>query len=144
MDTWTGVHVTGFSVYKCGQALVPCDIESDYDYFIHLSCGRDKNLISIVPTFQYWLLLLVLKKCPLTAGSPKYFSPILHYLRTNNLEIPSGVNRQSLQLEAEYYGIQKIVDHLKHLEAEKQKAESVDKSEWGGPKSIIEKCVLSL
>ncbi len=62
-------------------------------------------------------------------GSPKYFNPILHYLRTNNFEIPSGVSRQSLQLEAEFYGIQKIVDHLKHLEEEKEKTELKAKSE---------------
>ena len=62
-------------------------------------------------------------------GSPKYFGSILHYLRTNNLELPSALNRQSLQLEAEFYGIQKIVDHLKHLESDKQNAESIKKSE---------------
>lgn len=82
--------------------------------------------------YQFKLRLLQRSRIPVIAfstGSPKYFSPILHYLRTNNLEIPSGVNRQSLQLEAEYYGIQKIVEHLKHLETEKKESESIQKSE---------------
>ena len=54
----------------------------------------------------------------------------MHYLRTNNLEIPSGLNRQSLQFEAEFYGIQKIVEHLKHLESEKQRKEAEKNSKY--------------
>ena len=61
-------------------------------------------------------------------GSPKYFGPILHYLRTNNLEIPSGVSCTSLRDEAEFYGIQKIVDHINdHLEKEKAKRDPPQK-----------------
>ena len=53
----------------------------------------------------------------LLSGSPRYFEPILHYLRTNNLVI-HGIKLSSLRSEAEFYGIQKIVDHLDHLEKE--------------------------
>ncbi|XP_064383119.1 uncharacterized protein LOC135331796 [Halichondria panicea] len=74
--------------------------------------------------------------------SPKYFGSILHYLRTNNLELPSALNRQSLQLEAEFYGIQKIVDHLKHLESDKQNAESIKKNAAVVPFSKISGCYI--
>ena len=68
-----------------------------------------------------WMLSIPYLYC--SVGSPKYFDPILHYLRTNSLEIPSGVSRTSLRNEAEFYGIQKIVDHLDHLEKERAKKE---------------------
>ena len=55
----------------------------------------------------------------LCSGSPKYFEPILHFLRTNNLEVPPGLSQLSLKDEAEFYGIQKIVDHIDHQEKEK-------------------------
>lgn len=62
------------------------------------------------------------------AGSPKYFGPILHYLRTNSIDIPSDYKLSSMRMEAEYYGIQKIVDHIDFLEAEKKQE---DKPERG-------------
>ena len=56
------------------------------------------------------------------AGSPRYFELILQYLRSNVLEIPTGFSPKILQIEAEFYGIQKIVDHLEH---ERKKKEEV-------------------
>ena len=56
-------------------------------------------------------------------GSPKYFEPILHYLRTNTAEVPPGLSRASLRSEAEFYGIQKLVNHFDQL-AEMEKAKS--------------------
>ena len=64
-------------------------------------------------------------------GSPKYFEPILHYLRTNVPEVPPGLSRASLRSEAEFYGIQKLVDHLDHLaEMDKAKNESPKKGKY--------------
>ena len=60
-------------------------------------------------------------------GSPRYFRPILHYLRTNNLEFPNSMDKKSLQMEAEYYGVQKIADHIKHLEAEQKLLDTKEK-----------------
>lgn len=67
------------------------------------------------------------------AGSPKYFGPILHYLRTNTIDIPSGYKLSAMRMEAEYYGIQKIVDHIDFLESEKKQEDSQPKGEkWIG------------
>ena len=55
-----------------------------------------------------------------TLGSPKYFGPILHYLRTNSIDIPAGYKLSSIRMEAEFYGIQKIIDHIDFLESEKK------------------------
>lgn len=57
-------------------------------------------------------------------GSPKYFGPILHYLRTNSIDIPSDYKLASMRMEAEFYGIQKIVDHIDFLEGEKTREEN--------------------
>lgn len=57
------------------------------------------------------------------AGSPKYFGPILHYLRTNSIDIPSDYKLTSMRMEAEFYGIQKIIDHIDFLESEGKKRE---------------------
>ena len=58
------------------------------------SCNVSRNYI---PT----LFLSI----PIT-GSPKYFSPLLHYLRSGVLEIPPGVSRAALMREADFYGLQ--------------------------------------
>ena len=55
-----------------------------------------------------------------SSGSPRYFGPILHYLRTNVIDIPPNYTLSSIRMEAEFYGIQKIVDHIDYLTAEKQ------------------------
>lgn len=60
--------------------------------------------------------------------SPHYFAPILHYLRCGVLELPPGITRTSLLKEAEFYGLQKIVDHITHVaEGEKKKKEPAKK-----------------
>ena len=58
------------------------------------------------------------------SGSPKYFGPILHYLRTNSIDIPSDYELASMRMEAEFYGIQKIVDHIDYLDTEKNREET--------------------
>lgn len=40
------------------------------------------------------------------------------------------MDKNSLQMEAEYYGIQKIAEHLKHLEAEQKLLETEEKCNW--------------
>ena len=57
-------------------------------------------------------------------GSPKYFSPILQYLRSSVLDIPDGYKLSLMRTEAEFYGIQKIIDHIDFLEAEKKDLDS--------------------
>ena len=37
------------------------------------------------------------------------------------LEIPPGISRTTLLKEAEFYGLQTIVAHIEHIEAEKKK-----------------------
>ncbi len=63
-------------------------------------------------------------------GSPKYFGPILHYLRTNSIDIPSGYKLSSMRVEAEFYGIQKIVDHIDFLETEKKNDDNLQRGEY--------------
>lgn len=58
-------------------------------------------------------------------GSPKYFGPILHYLRTYSIDIPSDYTLSSMRMEAEFYGIQKIVDHINFLEGEKNREDNI-------------------
>lgn len=41
------------------------------------------------------------------------------------LEIPPGINRTTLLKEAEFYGLQTIVTHIEHIEAEKKKKPAV-------------------
>ena len=44
------------------------------------------------------------------------------------LELPPGITRTSLLKEAEFYGLQKIVDHITHVaEGEKKKKEPAKK-----------------
>ena len=42
--------------------------------------------------------------------SPKYFEPILNYLRTGELNIDPNVNKESVIAEAKYFGLQNLVD----------------------------------
>ena len=42
--------------------------------------------------------------------SPKYFEPILNYLRTGEFLIDSDVNKEAVLAEAKYFGIQSLVD----------------------------------
>ena len=42
--------------------------------------------------------------------SPKYFEPILNYLRTGEILIDSDVNKEAVLAEAKYFGIQSFVD----------------------------------
>ena len=58
------------------------------------------------------------------AGSPKYFGPLLHYLRSGVLEIPPGISRTALLREAEFYGLPTVITHIQHLEEEKRKQET--------------------
>lgn len=60
-------------------------------------------------------------------GSPKYFGPLLHFLRSGVLEIPPGVSRMALQREAEFYGLSRIVAHFE--EEEKKKNEAAKRGE---------------
>lgn len=52
---------------------------------------------------------------------------MLHYLRSGVLEVPPGISRAALLKEAEFYGLQNVISHLKALEAERKK-EPVKKS----------------
>eukprot|EP00090_Calanus_glacialis_P000902 TRINITY_DN10648_c0_g1_i1.p1 TRINITY_DN10648_c0_g1~~TRINITY_DN10648_c0_g1_i1.p1 ORF type:complete len:318 (-),score=112.56 TRINITY_DN10648_c0_g1_i1:68-1021(-) len=47
--------------------------------------------------------------------SPKYFEPILNYLRTGNLIIDPNVNPEGVLEEAKYYGIDSIIPKLESL-----------------------------
>ena len=42
--------------------------------------------------------------------SPKYFEPILNYLRTGELNIDPNVNKENVIAEAKYFGIRSLVD----------------------------------
>ena len=44
--------------------------------------------------------------------SPKYFEPILNYLRTGEILIDSDVNKEAVLAEAKYFGIQSFVDQF--------------------------------
>ena len=65
----------------------------------------------------------------LNLGSPKYFGPLLHFLRSGILEIPPEVSHTALHREAEFYGLKSVVAHFKQLEEEKRKREATKKSE---------------
>eukprot|EP00092_Neocalanus_flemingeri_P010129 GFUD01010914.1.p1 GENE.GFUD01010914.1~~GFUD01010914.1.p1 ORF type:complete len:318 (-),score=102.77 GFUD01010914.1:126-1079(-) len=47
--------------------------------------------------------------------SPKYFEPILNYLRTGNLIIDPNVNPEGVLEEAKYYGIDSIIPKLESM-----------------------------
>eukprot|EP01006_Ploeotia_vitrea_P055633 TRINITY_DN68016_c3_g6_i6.p1 TRINITY_DN68016_c3_g6~~TRINITY_DN68016_c3_g6_i6.p1 ORF type:complete len:453 (-),score=29.24 TRINITY_DN68016_c3_g6_i6:548-1906(-) len=47
--------------------------------------------------------------------NPKYFEPILNYLRTGELIIDSGVNPRGVLLEATYYNLRDVMDKLKDV-----------------------------
>jgi len=47
--------------------------------------------------------------------SPKYFEPILNYLRTGNLIIDPNVNPEGVLEEAKYYGIDSLIPKLEKL-----------------------------
>jgi hypothetical protein len=47
--------------------------------------------------------------------SPKYFEPILNFLRTGNLIIDPNVNPEGVLEEAKYYGIDSIIPKLESL-----------------------------
>ena len=68
----------------------------------------------------------------LLTGSPKYFSPLLHYLRSGVLEIPPGVSQAALMREAEFYGLQSVMKYFQQLEEEKKKKEAPKKSKREG------------
>ena len=54
--------------------------------------------------------------------TPKYFEPILNYLRTKELVIDPNVSMDGVLGEARYFGIQSIVDQIEKLKlAEEQK-----------------------
>ena len=48
--------------------------------------------------------------------SPKYFEPILNYLRTGEILIDSDVNKEAVLAEAKYFGIQSFVDQFEKTE----------------------------
>ena len=47
--------------------------------------------------------------------SPKYFEPILNYLRTGNLIIDPNVSPEGVLEEARYYGIDSIIPKLEAM-----------------------------
>ena len=47
--------------------------------------------------------------------SPKYFEPILNYLRTGNLIIDPNVSPEGVLEEARYYGIDSIIPKLESM-----------------------------
>ena len=49
--------------------------------------------------------------------SPKYFEPILNYLRTGNLILDQNVNPEGVLEEARYYGVSAIISRLESLSA---------------------------
>ena len=49
--------------------------------------------------------------------SPKYFEPILNYLRTGNLILDQNVNPEGVLEEARYYGIDSIISRLERMSA---------------------------
>ena len=54
--------------------------------------------------------------------TPKYFEPILHYLRTKELVIDPNVSMDGVLGEARYFGIQILVVQIEKLKlAEEQK-----------------------
>ena len=55
------------------------------------------------------------------AGSPRYFGPLLHFLRSGVLEIPPGVSHTALQREAEFYGLSSVITNLKKQEEERRR-----------------------
>ena len=64
--------------------------------------------------------------------NPKYFEPILNYLRTTKLVIDPNVSMEGVLADAWFFGIQSLVDQIKKLkkaeETEKlKKAEEIEK-----------------
>ena len=58
--------------------------------------------------------------------TPKYFEPILNYLRTKELVIDPNVSMDGVLGEARYFGIQRLVDQIEKLKwAEEQKKSDV-------------------
>ena len=54
--------------------------------------------------------------------TPKYFEPILHYLRTKELVIDPNVSMDGMLEEVRCFGIQSLVDQIEKLKlAEEQK-----------------------
>ena len=47
--------------------------------------------------------------------SPKYFDPILNYLRTGNLIIDPSISAEGVLEEARYYGIDSIIPRLESM-----------------------------
>ena len=47
--------------------------------------------------------------------SPKYFEPILNYLRTGSLIIDPNLNPEGVLEEARYYGIESIIPRLETM-----------------------------
>ena len=44
--------------------------------------------------------------------NPDYFQPILNYLRTRELVIDPGISKKGVLVEAQYFGIQGLVDQI--------------------------------
>ena len=58
--------------------------------------------------------------------TPKYFEPILNYLRTKELVIDPNVSMDGVLGEARFFGIQSLVDQIEKLKlAEEQKKSDV-------------------
>ena len=58
--------------------------------------------------------------------TPKYFEPILNYLRTKELVIDPNVSMDGMLEEARCFGIQSLVDQIEKLKlAEEQKKSDV-------------------
>jgi hypothetical protein len=47
--------------------------------------------------------------------SPKYFEPLLNYLRTGNLIIDPNVNPEGVLEEARYFGLETLIPRLEQL-----------------------------
>ena len=48
-------------------------------------------------------------------GNPKYFEPILDYLRRRELVINPNISKDGVLVEAQYFGIQSLVDQIEKI-----------------------------
>ena len=58
--------------------------------------------------------------------SPKYFEPLLHYLRSGKIIIDPNINPEGVLEEAKYYGIHSVIPHLEEIISSQEKAKSED------------------
>lgn len=75
-------------------------------------------IVSHLTTFS---LNSVLSFSQIFPGSPKYFGPLLHFLRSGMLDIPPDVSHTALQKEAEFYSLTSVVTYCKQLEDEERR-----------------------